>query len=148
MDKSVPQSDPVGWQAGTFPTRERYDAWVHILNKTYGSWDMRPKSGDDFFASLTTRRFDDFSIADCICDPCIGNRAPPNIAKDDHEVLAIQLTLDGREHIRCGDNDYDLKAGDIIVWDNTQRMKFQVLEKLHNADIFRNPPTAWGRRHY
>lgn len=128
-------SDVVDWQAGAFATRERYDAWVHTVNQTYGSWDMRPKSGDDYFASLTIRKFDTFSIADCICDPCVGNRAPRNIAKDDREVLAIQLTLDGLEYIRYGNNEYVLKAGDIIVWDNTQRMTFEVEEKLHKISI-------------
>ena len=61
MEKSGTESDVVDWQAGTFATRERYDAWVHTVNQTYGSWDMRPKAGDDYFASLTTKTFDDFS---------------------------------------------------------------------------------------
>ena len=119
------------WEASAFSARERYDAWVHTVNSTYGSWDMRPKASDDYFASLTTKTFDDFSIADCICDPCIGNRLPRNIAKDDREVLAIQLTLEGLEYIRDADSEYVLRAGDIIVWDNTQRMSFQVKDKLH-----------------
>ena len=123
------------WEAGAFSARERYDAWVHTVNSTYGSWDMRPKASDDYFASLTTKTFDDFSIADCICDPCIGNRLPRNIAKDDREVLAIQLTLEGLEYIRYGDSEYVLRAGDIIVWDNTQRMSFQVEDKLHKISI-------------
>lgn len=128
-------SDVVNWQAGAFSTRERYDAWVHTVNKTYGSWDMRPKAEDDYFASLTTKTFDDFSIADCICDPCIGKRGPRNVGKDDREVLAIQLTLGGLEYIRYGNNEYVLRPGDIIVWDNTQRMSFQVEEKLHKISI-------------
>ena len=128
-------SNVVNWQAGAFSTRERYDAWVHTVNQTYGSWDMRPKTSDNYFASLTTKAFDDFSIADCICDPCTGKRGPGNVAKDDREVLAIQLTLDGLEYIRYGTNEYVLKAGDIIVWDNTQRMSFQVEEKLHKISI-------------
>ena len=123
------------WEAGAFSARERYDAWVHTVNSTYGSWDMRPKASSDYFASLTTKTFDDFSIADCICDPCIGNRLPRNIAKDDREVLAIQLTLEGLEYIRYAGNEYVLRAGDIIVWDNTQRMSFQVKEKLHKISI-------------
>ncbi len=135
MEISATESNVVDWQAGTFATRERYDAWVHTVNRTYGSWDMRPKAGGDYFASLTTKTFDDFSIADCICDPCIGKRGPRNVGKDDREVLAIQLTLDGLEYIRYGNNEYVLKAGDIIVWDNTQRMSFQVEEKLHKISI-------------
>ncbi len=123
------------WEAGAFSARERYDAWVHTVNSTYGSWDMRPKTSGDYFASLTTKTFGDFSIADCICDPCIGNRLPRNIAKDDREVLAIQLTLEGLEYIRYADNEYVLRAGDIIVWDNTQRMSFRVEEKLHKISI-------------
>ena len=135
MDQREPNSEPLGWQAGTFPTRERYDAWVHTVNRTYGSWDMRPRAGGDYFASLSTKTFDDFSIADCICDPCIGKRVPGNVGQDDREVLAIQLTLHGLEYICYGKNEYVLKAGDIIVWDNTQRMSFQVEEKLHKISL-------------
>lgn len=135
VDNAGITSDVVDWQAGTFATRERYDAWVDTVNRTYGSWDMRPRAGGDYFASLTTKSFDDFSIADCICDPCVGKRGPRNVGKDDREVLAIQLTLDGLEYIRYGDNEYVLKPGDIIVWDNTQRMSFQVEEKLHKISI-------------
>ncbi len=129
------ETDTVNWEAGAFSSRERYDAWVHTVNRAYGSWDMRPKGSADYFASLTTKTVGDFSIADCICDPCIGTRGPRNVAKDDREVLAIQLTLDGLEYFRYGNDENVLRPGDIIIWDNTRSMSFQVEEKLHKISI-------------
>ena len=125
----------VNWQVDSFDRRERYDAWVHILNRTYGSWDMQLSRNRDYFARLSTKTFGDFSVTDCVCDPCTGNRARTHIARDDREMLAIQLTLDGLEHMRYGNENYVLEGGDIVVWDTTQQMTFQVERQLHKISI-------------
>jgi len=125
----------ISWQADAFAPRERYDAWVHTLNSTYGSWDMRLRRNRDFSASLTSKKFGGFSVTECICDPCTGNRDRSNLNKDDREMLAVQLTLDGLEHMRFGDEEYVLEAGDIIVWDTTQPMTFQVERQLHKISV-------------
>ncbi len=125
----------VNWQTETFAQRDRYDAWVHVLNETYGSWDMRLSRNREFSARLKHQLLGNLSVADCICDPCAGYRSRPNISKDDPDVLAIQLTLDGLEHMRYGGEEYVLEAGDIIVWDTTQQMTFQVERQLHKVSV-------------
>ncbi|MEM7280290.1 MAG: helix-turn-helix domain-containing protein [Pseudomonadota bacterium] len=135
MTNSDTHANVFDWRANKIATNQRYDAWVDVLNRTYGSWDMPVNRHRDYYASLTTKIFGDFSITDCTCDPCAGTRAPVNISRDSREVLAIQLTLDGLEHIRFGDDQYVLEGGDIIVWDNTQRMTFEVQEKLHKISV-------------
>lgn len=121
------------WDAFSTASHERYDAWVHKLNDTFGSWNAAPYRDKDFSAKVQTNTFGSFRVIDCICDPCAGERTSSNIGRDDEELVAIQLVVYGTEKILLGDEEYSLGAGDIIVWDNTQRMKFEVQEKLHKV---------------
>ena len=121
------------WDTFSVASHERYDAWVHKLNDTFGSWNARSYRNKDFSAKVRTNKFGAFRVVDCFCDPCAAERTSSNIARDDEEVLAIQLVVYGTEKILLGDEEYSLDAGDILVWDNTQRMKFEVQEKLHKV---------------
>ena len=131
----VIDSGAITWRSEAFATHERYDAWSDIINQVYGTWDMAPQPGGDYSAVVTNQQLGAVSVIECVCDPCTGNRAPAHIARDDTEVLAIQLTLGGLEQMRFANQDYTLRAGDIFIWDNTQRMKFQVEEPLHKISV-------------
>lgn len=119
------------WETSRFKLSERYDAWSDILNGTYGSWSVTPSRANEFAAKVRSNRFGQIQLVECICDPCAADRTQSDIVKDEAEFLAIQLVLDGVEHIRLGDQDFVLRAGDIIAWDSTQRMTFDVRERLH-----------------
>ncbi len=123
------------WNSNTFPVNERYDAWADILNQTYGSWDMNSSKNCNYSASLTTKHFGILSITDCTCDPCSANRKAVNISEDKQERLAIQLTMDGVENMTFNNKEYTLEKNDIFIWDNTQRMSFQVQQRLHKVTI-------------
>lgn len=121
------------WQSQQLPPRMRYDGWVHMLNSTYGSWGMSSAPEGRFAASLQTQRLGEFLVANCVCDPCTGHRGARDVLRESREVLAIQLTLSGRERFHLGDDAYELGPGDLIVWDDTQTMTFDVVERLHKV---------------
>lgn len=134
MGRGATEPEVTRWNSDSFALRDRYDAWVDALHRTYGSWQVG-RSVNGYSASLETKDFGGAVIANCICDPCSGKRSPLQIGTDDQETLAIQLTLDGLEHIHYRNCDYRLRAGDLIVWDNTQTMTFDVKQRLHKVSL-------------
>lgn len=129
-----------------------YDSWVEKLNMTYGSWSAESLGHNDFSAATRTNQFGAFAITDCVCDPCAAERTPFDMAQDDGEILAIQLVVSGREKMVLGNQEFLLNPGDIFVWDNTQKMKFEVYQKLHKVSaIFPLQrlkewmPTSWHK---
>lgn len=110
---------------------DSYDSWVDKLNETYGNWNVSSNEKPDFSAQIQINQFGKFQIIDCKVDPCGGDRSSVNMAQDQDEILAIQLVVSGREKMQLGDKEFSLKPGDIFVWDNTQKMQFEVRERLH-----------------
>lgn len=123
------------WRTDEFHGAEQYDSWVHLLNKAFGSWDVPAHRKSDFFASLSATTLGDLGIVKCVCDPCSGTRKGRQISRDDEEFLVIQLTHQGREHVRLGDMDFVLGPGDIMIWDSTKDMHFSVKDPLYKVSV-------------
>ncbi|HKJ16050.1 MAG TPA: helix-turn-helix domain-containing protein [Xanthomonadales bacterium] len=131
----LPEPATRHWRTDEFNGSEQYDAWAHLLNEAFGSWDVATHKEPDFFASVSMSAFDDFGVVKCKCDPCSGTRKSSQISRDDKEFLAIQLTLKGRENVRLGDQDFNLGPGDIMIWDSTKEMHFSVEESLQKVSL-------------
>ncbi len=127
--------DVVQWRSDNYAANDVIGAWEDVLNTTFGSWALRPKERSSFSAVLTTQQFDGMSVTQCICDPCAADRTARNISQNNSEKLTIQLVLDGLERMKFCEREYLLQAGDIFIWDNTQRMVFDVQERLHKISI-------------
>lgn len=123
------------WNTSAPSGRDSYDSWVNKLNETYGSWNVARSKENSFSAELQVNQIGSFQIVDCTCDPCGGERTSYNIAQNEGELLVVQLVLQGHEKMMLGDKKFSLNAGDIFVWDNTQKMKFEVQEKLHKISV-------------
>lgn len=81
------------------------------------------------------RATDGLEVVECVCDPCGAVRKSREIARDDRQVLGVQLVLDGREEICFDGQDISLRKGDILIWDSTRAMRFAVLEQLHKISV-------------
>ncbi len=129
------EPDTRKWKTDEFHGVEQYDAWVHLLNEAFGSWDVPPHRKSEFFASLSATTLGDLAIVKCVCDPCSGVRNGRAISRDDKEFLVIQLTRRGREHVQLGDQDFVLGPGDIMIWDSTRNMSFSVIDPLDKVSV-------------
>ena len=123
--------DAQSWTTTNHVSHQRYDAWVHLLNETFGTWGTQSNSNRDFNAEIKATDIGSLKVVECVCDPCGGQRTASTVRIDDEERLAIQLVVSGREHMRLGDQEAVLEAGDIFVWDTTQPMTFEVQQRLH-----------------
>ena len=125
----------VNWTSEECPTASRYDAWVSKLNEAFGQWNASPVAGSDFFAVL--KSYDDnlLKIVECTCDPCTATRRRGDIAVDLRETLTIQMVLQGRENIDFNGEQILLNAGDLLIWDSTKPMHFNVEQRLHKISV-------------
>lgn len=123
------------WDSSQIEQSDRYDAWNVMLNKAYGQWHPHKTNNNDFFGRVTLYDDDVLRIIECICDPCGATRTLSNIRSDGLETITIQYVIDGCESININDKKILLNRSDILVWDSTQPMSFEVHERLHKISI-------------
>ena len=125
------------WKSLDHDPRQRYDAWVDQLNSTFGYWQPTRTPDENFSATVKATDLGNLKVISCECDPCGGERKGADTVREDNpeERLIIQLVEAGREHMSLGDQEAVLKAGDIFIWDNTQNMKFAVIERLSKVSV-------------
>ena len=123
------------WTTNDLAMSDRYDAWSSMLNQAYGRWEMDKPVRPDFFSSV--KHYDDsmLKVIECTCDPCGATRTRASIRADGLETLTIQAVLEGREYINFNGEDILLKPGDLLVWDSTRPMTFEVQDRLHKISI-------------
>ncbi len=123
------------WSTDSLAKSDRFDAWATVLNEAYGRWEMDRAPAPDFFSRV--KHYDDtlLKVIECTCDPCGATRTRADIRADGLENLTIQAVLAGREYINFNGEDILLKAGDLLIWDSTRPMTFQVQNRLHKISV-------------
>jgi AraC-like DNA-binding protein len=123
------------WDSRDFSTGDQYDAWQAVLQNVYGSWDVSLRGRSGFDARMSYRGVGTFQIVDCLCDPCGARRTRTQLAGGNSEALTVQLVLSGRETFMIEDKAIDLGPGDVLIWNSTRRMSFEVKERLHKISV-------------
>lgn len=123
------------WNTDVFERKERYEAWNQRLNDVYGSWNLTGLGKPDFNAELSHRSDGNLTFADCACDPCGAVRKKGSAGQSHRDMLAIQLVLSGREHFTIDGKTTVLGPGDVLVWNTTRSMSFEVVERLHKISV-------------
>ncbi|WP_293395284.1 helix-turn-helix domain-containing protein [Nevskia sp.] len=123
------------WSTAAHPRRDSYEEWESKLQQVYGAFRFDGKPSDAFAASIRHRVVSGFQVVDCRCDPCGATRTGSEMSLDTREVLGIQLVLQGREHISFENEQIVLTPGDLLIWDTTRPMRFQVMESLHKVSV-------------
>ena len=123
------------WSTDGIDASSRYDAWAEILSTHYGTWQAaRPKS-PVFKADVEKIRNGSLTLIKCICDPCAGVR-PERLARASREdFAAFQLVVAGHEFIELDGSTIELGRGDLLVWDSTRAMTFDVTKKLRKVSL-------------
>lgn len=123
------------WTSSELAKSERYDAWAGVLNEAYGRWEMARPTAPDFCGAVKHYNDAVLRVIECACDPCAATRNRSCIRADGLENLTVQVVLQGRERIRFDGEDIALKQGDLLIWDSTRPMSFQVQERLHKISV-------------
>lgn len=112
-----------------------YDEWNEKLKTVFGLWKPDIATSASFSAKVAHRTLGNFEVVRCVCDPCGATRHGREIAADDQETLALQLVLSGQERFTIDSSSYALGPGDLLVWNTTRPMSFEVTEKLQKISV-------------
>lgn len=132
METSI---DQIIWSTRDVSAREQYDTWVATLNQTFGTWQPEIPISSGFAANVRASKLPGMALIECQCDPCGAQRTRRDVQDIHDEQLTIQLVLSGSEYMQMGDEEALLSKGDVFVWDNTQPMRFSVIEPLHKMSL-------------
>jgi AraC-like DNA-binding protein len=123
------------WCTTSYDTRDQYEAWEQKLNAVYGPWSLSRSTKPDFRAEILHHSVGNLQFVNCICDPCGAVRKRTDTDRDSREILAVQLVLSGREHFKIDSKRTVLGPGDILVWNTTRPMSFEVIERLQKISV-------------
>lgn len=123
------------WCTSEYVSADQYDAWKEKLNEVYGPWLAKRADSPTFHAEITHHTVQNLQVVNCVCDPCGAVRTGREISKSDGETLAVQLVLSGREHFAIDSKQAILNPGDILIWNTTRPMSFEVVERLHKISV-------------
>jgi AraC-like DNA-binding protein len=127
--------DHISWSTREVAAGDQYDTWVAMLNQTFGTWQPEFPVSPGFSANVKASNLPGMALIECKCDPCGALRTRKDTRTIHNEQLTIQLVLSGREYIQMGDQEASLSQGDVFVWDDTQPMRFSVIEPLHKMSL-------------
>lgn len=123
------------WSTDAFEVQQRHEAWDQALCSLYGRWTSARPACSGFSARVEYHTLQNFSVVECICDPCAATRGRIELQADDRDFIALQLVLAGAEQIRFDREQYELVPGDIFIWDSTRPMDFRVTARLHKISV-------------
>lgn len=123
------------WSTANYAHTDQYAAWEQQLRHVYCDFAIDRPIEPSFEATMRYRSTDGLEVVECVCDPCGAVRESREIARDDRQVLGVQLVLDGYEEICFNGLDITLRKDDILIWDSTRPMRFAVRERLHKISV-------------
>ncbi len=127
---------PAGrWSSEGIRAGEITDAWQAALSSGYRAWEVPQRLAPGFSARMRLQALSALRLVECVCSPCTGRRHAPQLRQDQEPYLGVQITRQGLEHFRIGDEVHSIGAGDIVFWSSDRAMEFEVREPLHKITL-------------
>jgi AraC family transcriptional activator of tynA and feaB len=126
------------WATGARGGTDRVSDWQEMLSATHLPWSVSVPVEPDapqFEARIRRWWIDDLALVDCECGPCSGTRQRRQLADTEGEFVVVLITRRGRETVRQGAAEADLKPGDAVAWDSTTPARFAVWEPLSKRSL-------------
>jgi AraC-like DNA-binding protein len=106
-----------------------------MLHSSHLPWSIGRTLDDDFEAELDFRGVGGYRLARCRCSRLDGFRSSSEVADTDDAYLTLLYLQEGREQLTAESREISLKAGDLILWDSTQKMRFCVPENIAKVSL-------------
>ncbi|MBL6749270.1 MAG: helix-turn-helix domain-containing protein [Nevskia sp.] len=127
---------PAGrWSSEGIGSAELTDAWQAALSAGYRSWEVPRRLAPGFSARMRQQDVSALRVVECVCSPCTGRRLGRQLRQDQEPYLGVQVTRQGLEHFRIGDQALAIAAGDIVFWSSDRATEFEVMEPLHKITL-------------
>ena len=123
------------WTSGTLPVAQRAEAARAMLSAVHLPWslDLPDRSGYD--CDLAWRDLGGCSLVECRSAPLAGRRDAAELRRTEGDHVGMLLVLSGEEHVRQDDTAIRLGAGDMLLWDGTRPLRFEVMRPLHKVTL-------------
>lgn len=117
--------------------------WEQILSTTHVASSVRLGSAwgsgrrpSGFRASARRAWIDDLALVDASCDPCRGASSRAQAGQGDDDYVVMLLNRGGREVVAQDGRSTQMRPGDVVVWDSTRPITFDVIEPLTKRSLF------------
>lgn len=121
------------WISSSENDSHQYEAWCNHLQNVFGLWVPNRHFNRGYSASTHIIPAGKAHFIECVCDPCGATRSVKEIRKDNNDLATIQLVISGLEYFEVNGKNFRLSAGDILLWNDSQSLKFEVAERLHKV---------------
>lgn len=113
----------------------QWQEWMSRLGVPVSIRSLAPAGEQQCSGWLRRQWIDDLALVDCFCPPCVGSRGRDLINAEDERMVVLVLVQEGRELVEQGDGRVELGAGDAIVWDTPNPIRFRVTEPLRKRSV-------------
>ncbi|MEM6580649.1 MAG: helix-turn-helix domain-containing protein [Pseudomonadota bacterium] len=115
--------------------RDRHERLAEMLRSSHLPWQIGSTLDYNFEAELIYRIHGGYRLAMCDCDRVDGYRSSREVADTNAAYLTLLYLREGREQITAEGREIQLNAGDMMLWDSTQKMRFCVPEQVQKISL-------------
>ncbi|MFN3548213.1 MAG: helix-turn-helix domain-containing protein [Mesorhizobium sp.] len=133
------------WTSSVLPSSLRGEATRAMLSSVHLPWslDLVDRAGHD--CSLAWHDLGGCSLVECNSAPLSGHRDQADIRRTEGDHVGMLLVLSGEEYVRQDETATRLGPGDMLLWDGTRPIRFEVARPLHKVTLL-IPRDRLGRR--
>ena len=125
----------ISWTTSSLARRDRFYAWASALNESHLDFSLSTPGSHDFKARIRQRSLSGIQLVDCHCDPCAGHRGSAQISKGGQAYFGVLFLMSGKEIVRDGSHEFLMLPRDMLLWDSTRHIDFNVVEPLHKLTL-------------
>jgi AraC-like DNA-binding protein len=106
-----------------------------MLSAVHLPWSLALSDGAHYDCDLTWHDLGGCSLIECRSAPLAGYRDARDVRRTDGDHVGLLLVLSGKERVRQGGEATLLGPGDMLLWDGSQPIEFEVATPLHKVTM-------------
>jgi AraC-like DNA-binding protein len=123
------------WRSADQPQALRAQAARAMLSEVHLPWSLNLPDRARYDCRLDWHGLGGCSVVECRSAPLSGYRDAADIRRTDGDYFGMLLVLSGEERVRQGDVEASLGAGDMLLWDGSRPVRFEVMSPLHKVTL-------------
>jgi len=123
------------WRSVDQPPAQRAEAARAMLSAVHLPWSLDLPDRASYDCDLAWHDVGGCSVIECRSAPLAGYRDTRDVRRTEGDHVGLLLVLSGRERIRQGDVVENLGPGDMVMWDGSRPIDFEVVAALHKVTM-------------
>jgi AraC family transcriptional activator of tynA and feaB len=139
------------WSTTEVEPHLRFEYWKDLIIGAMLDANVTQRSGDDFNATVSTRRLRDTAFTSFHSPPYEVDRRSKDISRDNGDAYLLSLQLEGNAEIRQGDHAMVLNPGDLSMVDSGRPFSVRfsrdvrrMIAILPRRTVHRYAPMRWN----